>query len=177
MCTLVQHLLAARTYPAAVLVASVPGRYPLGPMLRTTVRRPTKTLESIRRHDLLPLVDTPRAAQRTLFSPTTPDDTIRRVQRRLTTAAPHVIRELMLTPPARPRLATPVLLLAATGDRVFVPAKQRHRARAIGADYVEIVGSGHDIPLDHQWRPAVDTASAWLAARLSDASLTPALRK
>lgn len=40
---LVEHLLAADTYPAAILVASVHGRYPLGTVVRTTVSRPVAT--------------------------------------------------------------------------------------------------------------------------------------
>lgn len=109
------------------------------------------------------LVDTPRAARHVLFSPATPHHIVQQAQRRLTAAAPHLIRELVLTPPARPRTTTPTLVLAATGDPVFTLGRQRRRARAIGADCIEIGDSGHDIPLDHRWQHAVDTTATWLA--------------
>jgi pimeloyl-ACP methyl ester carboxylesterase len=163
---LVEHLLAAGTYPAAVLVAGVPGRYPLGTVVRTSLSRPITTLEVALRHDLLPLVATTRAAQRVLFSPDTPADVVREVQPRLTRAAPQVVRELLLSPPARPRSTTPTLVMAGACDPVFTPARQRRRARTIGAEYVTIDGSGHDVPLDHRWRHAADCAGAWLADRV-----------
>ena len=163
---LVEHLIATADYPAAVLVAGVPGRYPISTIFRSTIRRPVRTFRAAIRHDLLPLVGTPRAAQRVLFSPETPGDVVRQMQPKLTGAAPHIVRELVMTPPAMPRPVTPTLVMAAGRDAVFHPARQRHRARVIDADYLEIDGSGHDIPLDHQWRHAADSAIAWLAAQV-----------
>ena len=160
---LVEHLLATGAYPAAVLVAGVPGRYPLSTVVRTSLSRPITTLEVALRHDLLPLVGTTRAAHRVLFGPDTPTEVVGRAQPRLTRAAPHIVRELLLAPPVRPGSATPALVMAGARDRVFTPARQRSRARRIGADYVEIDGSGHDIPLDHRWQHAADRAAAWLA--------------
>lgn len=162
---LVEHLLAAGTYPAAVLVAGVPGRYPVGTIIRTATRRPVKTLQATLRRDLAALVDTPRAARRLLFSPNTPHHTVQQAQRSLTTATPRLIRELISTPPARPTRMTPTLILAPTGDAVFSPRKQRRRARAIGADYLEIADSGHDIPLDHRWQHAADATTTWLTSQ------------
>jgi pimeloyl-ACP methyl ester carboxylesterase len=164
---LVEHLLAAGTYPAAVLVASVPGRYPLGTIVESAVTRPVKTLEAALRHDLFTLVCTARGARRVLFSPDTPADIVRQTQRRLTRASPRIVRELLLTAPARPRPTTPVLVLAGARDPVFTPTRQRRRARTIGADYVEIDGSGHDVPLDHRWRQAADSTAAWLDDQVS----------
>jgi len=162
--TFVQHLVAANTYPAAVLVASVPGRYPLNTLLRTTAARPGKTLQSVIRDDLLPLVNTVDGARRFLFSPATPEETVRRTQARLTSTAPRIIRELLFTPCPRPRLSTPTLVLAATQDAAFPPRAQRRWARTIEANYLEITGSGHDVPLDHGWQRAADAAIRWLDA-------------
>lgn len=78
---LVEHLLAAGGYPAAVLVAGVPGRYPLRTIVRTAARRPVRTIKASLRRDLAMLVDTPRAAQHVLFSPATPHHIVQQAQR------------------------------------------------------------------------------------------------
>lgn len=160
---LVEHLLSADTYPAAVLVASVPGRYPVSTLLRTAVTRPGATLQTVVRRDLLPLVATTDGARQFLFGPTADNESVRQVQARLISAAPHVIRELALTRPARPRPGTPILVLAATHDATFRPAAQRRRARSIGANYREVEGSGHDIPLDHAGKDAAAVVVNWLS--------------
>jgi pimeloyl-ACP methyl ester carboxylesterase len=160
--SLVEHLLAADDYPAAVLVSGVPGRYPIGTVLRTSISRPASTMATIRQRDLHPLVATADGARRFLFSPGTQEETVRRIQPRLTAAAPHVIRELIRHPPTKPRTGTPILVLAATRDAAFRPRTQRRHARDIGADYLEILGSGHDIPLDHAWDVAAEVVIDWL---------------
>jgi len=160
--SLVEHLLATDSFPAAVLVSGVPGRYPVSTVLRTSISRPATTMATTRQRDLHPLVATADGARRFLFSPGTPGEIVRRVQPRLTAASPRVIRELIRSPPARPRTGTPTLVLAATHDAAFRPRAQRRHARHIGADYLEILGSGHDIPLDHAWDIAVEEVIAWL---------------
>lgn len=161
--TLVERLLVTDRYPAAVLVAGVPGRYPVRTVLRTAITRPFATWASIRRADLLPLVASPAGARDFLFGPDVSEETVRRVQPRLGPAAPHVIRQLVLTRAPVPRAGTPTLVLAATHDAAFRPRAQRRRARAIDACYLEADRSGHDVPLDHGWGDAVDRVIDWLA--------------
>ena len=162
--TLIEHLLVGGDYPAAVLVAGVPGRYPISTIVRTALARPRATARTVRRNDLYPLVDTVIGARRFLFGPGASDDTVRRTQARLTSASPQLIRQLVLTRPPKPPPTTPTLVLVATHDAAFPPSTQRRRAHVIGADYREIKGSGHDVPLDDGWRDAADAAIQWLAA-------------
>jgi len=162
--SLVEHLLATNTYPGAVLVAGVPGRYPLSAVLRTMMAQPGQALHSMLCRDLRHLVGTDARARRFLFGPTTADETVRHTRARLTSAAPHVIRDLLLAPSPRPRSSTPILVLAGTRDAAFSPRAQLRHATAVNADYREIVGSGHDVPLDHGWKHAVDLTAQWLAA-------------
>lgn len=160
--TLVEHLASTGSHPAAVLVAGVPGRYPIRTVLRTAVRQPVATLSSVLHRDLAPLVGSPEAARRFLFSSATPDDIVLRTQQRLTSASPRIVRELASRRAARPTPATPTMVLAADGDAAFPSRIQRRRAKILGAEFREIAGSGHDIPLDHRWRDGADIVAAWV---------------
>jgi pimeloyl-ACP methyl ester carboxylesterase len=162
---LVERLLATDIYPAAVLVAGVPGRYPVRTVIRTAMASPGATARTLRRGDLHPLVDTVAGARQFLFGPGAAAETVRRTHARLASAAPHLIHELMVTRSPHPLPTTPTLVLAASHDAAFRPASQRRRAMVINADYIEIKDSGHDIQLDSAWREAADAVIQWLVTQ------------
>lgn len=165
---LVQHLLAAATYPAAIVVASVPGRYPPSVIAREAARAPFAAAASALRRDLRAYVATTADARRTLFTHATPDDIVHRTWQRLTGASPRLVREMLITKPPPPAGATPTLVLAGGRDPLFGARMQDRLARRIGAELTEIAGCGHDIPLDTQWRDAARISVDWLEQTLTD---------
>lgn len=165
---LVLHLLAEATYPAAVLVASVPGRYPPSVIAREAARAPIAAAASVLRRNLHPYIQTPARTRRTLFTETTPDDIVRRTHERLTGASPRLVREMLLTTPSPPVDGTPTFVLAGSRDPFFGGRNQTRLAQRIGAGFVEIEDCGHDVPLDTPWKDAARTAVDWLERTLTD---------
>lgn len=159
---LVQRLIATRRFPAAVLLASIPGRYPPSVIARNTMRHPLAMARSSIRGDLKPLVETPELARSTLFTEATPAETVARSHARLTGAWPGLFREMVRTAPPRPLPGTPTLVLAPSHDRNFTVAMQRRLSARLGADFAELEGSGHDAPLDTCWRETARLTLDWL---------------
>jgi pimeloyl-ACP methyl ester carboxylesterase len=157
-----QHLMADLHFPAAVLLAPVPGRYPPSTVFRSSVRQPAATAESLLRRDLYAYVRTPARTRRSLFTPETPERSVEDAHRRLVGASPHLILDMLVSKPRAVDRATPVLVLAGGEDVLFRPRAIRRFANRIGADTVTIDGSGHDISLDRYWEGAAQTTLRWL---------------
>ena len=164
---LIQHLLHERTYPAAVLLAPVPGRYPPRALADFSRRHPLTTLRASVRRDLAGLVASPRLAREALFTEATPEDVVVCCQSRLTGADPRLFREMVRAHPPAPKPGTPTLVLAPTGDRSFTPAMQRRHATELRAEFLEIENSGHNLPLEPAWRSAAEAVLDWLIARFT----------
>jgi pimeloyl-ACP methyl ester carboxylesterase len=160
---LIQHLVAEQTFPAAVLLAPIPGRYPVGVMVRFGRRHPFVLCKANLRRDLIHLVGTPALTREALFTPATPEETVKACHERLIGASPTLFRDMTLTAPPTPLGDTPTLVLAPDEDRFFTPQMQRRLAARIGADYREISGCGHDMPLDRPWRHAAQMLLDWLS--------------
>jgi pimeloyl-ACP methyl ester carboxylesterase len=162
-----QHLLADRDFPAAVLLAPVPGRYPLSTLFRGAVRQPAATVESLLRRDLYAYVRTPARTRRCLFTPDTPQRSVYGAHCRLGGASPQLILDMLMSKPHRPSGRTPVLVLAAGADKLFTPRALGPFANRIGADIVTVDASGHDISIDRHWQAAAHTTMTWLASQRS----------
>jgi pimeloyl-ACP methyl ester carboxylesterase len=160
---LIQHLVAEQTFPAAVLLAPIPGRYPVGAMVRFGRRHPLVMFKANLRRDLIHLVGTPALTRETLFTPDTPEETVQACHERLIGASPALFRDMTLTAPPSPLGDTPTLVVAPGEDRFFTPQMQRRLAKRMGADFREISGCGHDVPLDRPWRQAAQTLVQWLS--------------
>jgi pimeloyl-ACP methyl ester carboxylesterase len=160
---LIQHLLADRRLPAAVLLAPVPGRYPAGIILRNSLRHPWAVTQSTVRNDLAALVATPELVREFLFTPHTRADVVARCQARLTGAWPGLFREMVATAPPAPLAGTPTLLLAPEQDSSFTVDMQRRLAEKLGAEFRTIRSAGHNLPLDSPWRVAAQAALDFLA--------------
>lgn len=159
---LVQHLAARAAYPAAVMVAPVPGRYPARILLRSAVRHPLATLRSVAAGDLAPVVATPSLVRENLFTAATEEETVRDCHARVSGAGAGLFRDMLRAAPPRPLPGTPILLVAGAEDPNFTAALERRHAERIGALYGEIAASGHDVPLDQPWRVAAQIVLAWL---------------
>ncbi len=165
---IVQHLLAASAYPAAVLVAPIPtGGAFQASMLRRLAASPVDVLrlvlEVLVSRDAGAMVGTPARARYALFSADLRDEEVRRHCERLQGDSLAVHWEVMRPAPLPPRGATPLLLLAAGRDALFPVAAQAASARALGADFEVVPGSGHDIMLDVAWREGARLVLDWLA--------------
>jgi pimeloyl-ACP methyl ester carboxylesterase len=159
---LIQHLMAERTYPAAVLVASVPGRYPPQVMLRYGLRHPLIMAQANLRRDLLALVKTASLVRETLFTEQTSEDVVVNCHSRISGAAPALFREMVRTVPDSPKPGTPTFVIAPSEDPSFTVKLQRRLADRLRADFVEVEDCGHDVPLDRPWHAAAELVLDWL---------------
>jgi pimeloyl-ACP methyl ester carboxylesterase len=160
---LIQHLLADRRMPAAVLLAPIPGRYPARIIMRNSLRHPRAMTKATIRNDLSALVATPKLVRETLFTPETPADIVERCHERLTGAWPGLFREMVATAPPGRLPGTPTLLLAPEQDSSFTVGMQRKLAEKLGAEFSTIRGAGHNLPLDTPWRVAAQATLDFLA--------------
>jgi pimeloyl-ACP methyl ester carboxylesterase len=174
---LIQHLLADRRLPAAVLVAPIPGRYPAGIILRNSLRHPWAMTKSTVRNDLADLVATPELVREALFTPHTPADVVARCQARLTGAWPGLFREMVAKAPPEPLAGTPTLLLAPEQDSSFTVDMQRKLAEKLDAEFRTIRRAGHNLPLDSPWRVAAQATLDFLARHApAEPAAVPATR-
>jgi pimeloyl-ACP methyl ester carboxylesterase len=159
---LIQHLLAERTFPAAVLIASAPHRYPSTIVVRTTLRHPWLMMRSLAARDLTCLVQTPALAREVLFGPHAADQDIVAVQPRMQGAPLHAFWDMRVRVPRRPLGGTPVAVVAGAHDKNFTVAVERRLAQRLGGELIIAEHSGHDIPLDVEWRQIADRVQKWL---------------
>ena len=165
---IIQHLLAERRLPAAVLLAPIPGRYPAEVIVRNALRHPIVMARANVQRDLRPLVSSPERVRELLFTEQTPESVIDRCQARLTGAWPGLFREMVATAPPPPLPGTPTLVMAPTHDRSFTVERQRALATTLGAEFEEVAGCGHDVPLDGPWRDVSRRILAWLETNKGD---------
>lgn len=166
---LIQHLMAEQTFPAVVLIASIPGRYPARVLMRNGARHPLLFAKSTIQNDLRAMVSTPRVVRELLFSESTPEEIVSSCQAQLTGAWPGLFRQMVASKPPPPLPGTPTLVLAPSADPSFTVAMQRRLAATHDAELKVIDGSGHDLPLDLGWRQAAQATLRWLEPKLSPA--------
>ena len=159
---IIQHLVTERVFPAAVLIAPIPGRYPPHVIARFALRHPLVMARANLSRDLKALVATPELVRETLFGPETPEETIRACHERLTGASPVLFREMVQRPPGGPRPGTPTAIVAPAADASFMPAMQRALARKLGAEVFEIERAGHDVLLEPTATKVIDLIVSWL---------------
>jgi pimeloyl-ACP methyl ester carboxylesterase len=163
---IIQHLLGGRGFPAAVLFAPIPGRYPSRIIGRNALRHPLVVASASLQNDLKPLVGTPKRVREILFTKDTPEDVVARCHAKLTGAWPGLFRQMVASEPPEPVAGTPTLLLAPENDSSFTVGMQRQLASKLGAELREIAGSGHDLPLDTPWQQAARLTLDWLAVHV-----------
>ncbi len=158
---LIQHLLVNHTFPAAVLLASVPPRYPQSVVWRNLMRHPWVMLRGYFKRDLITFTES-TALVRDFFTPETPEAVVASCRQRMTGASLGLFLEMAHRKPAKPKADTPTLVIAPTQDRNFTIRIQQHLAQRLGAEFSFLEGSGHDIPLDIKWRSAAQTTINWI---------------
>ena len=168
---LIQHLLAERDFPAAVLLASVPvtGNSGRGWWLgwRRTARYTARFARAVASRDMAPFIVAADAQADLFFAPTTPRHVVERHTARLQGESVSLFtRDLMRKVPLRRAIGTPALVVAGDADRGIRLADQQATAAALGAEFVRLEGWAHVIPLDERWETAADLVEGWLARTL-----------
>ncbi len=147
------------------LLASIPSRGFLLPMLRQAERSPALAFRVFSRLSPYEMVRTPQLARRFFFSPSIAPAQLRAYHAQMQPESMRIVLDitvLHLPRPARLRSSPPVLVLAAGNDALFTVDEQRLTARAYNAKFVVIDNMAHDVMLEDNWRDAADALLDWL---------------
>jgi hypothetical protein len=85
---------------------------------------------------------------------------------------------MVQTRPGMPKPGTRTAVIAPDGDASFTQEMQARLADRLSAEYFEVQGSGHDVPLDATAPATVGLVLAWLrrSGQTTDPHLTTANR-
>jgi len=88
------------------------------------------------------------------------------VARRFVEDSGFAARQLALgsIEPLKP-IRCPVLVLSATDDRLIPVAVQRRIVERYGADHIPVLGRGHMLPIEANWRGPINRALDWIDQR------------
>lgn len=163
---LLQHLLARRQLPGAVLLCAIPHTGVLRFLVQWMWQHPGATLRTVLTLNTRHLVGTPALTREAFFRPTTPEAQVATWTDLLGPESLRAALECALRLPQRRSGPTPLLVIAAEHDVLFTLAEQRALAAAHGAELTIIPGAAHDLMLDPAWSLAADqiehTAAAWM---------------
>ncbi len=160
-----QKFLERHAAPGVALLASVPVRGFLLPMLRQSERYPVMALRVILRLNSYEMIRTPSLAQRAFFSPSIPRAQIHTYHAQMQPESLRVVWDVSLLDLPRPQRIThrpPMLVLAAGNDALFTVDEQRATARAYNAKLVVIDNMAHDVMLENNWQDAAVALLDWL---------------
>lgn len=146
----------------AVLLASAPPRGSWGTLSRALRHHPGVMLKTLLRGKLGPDFSAPELARSWFFSPDLPEELVVRYASRLQQESDRALIDCLFRSPALPRLAIPMLVLAAELDFVFSARATVATARAYRAEWQLIPNLAHDVMLDAQWHTAADAVRRWL---------------
>lgn len=159
---IVQKYLESHAAPAAVLLASVPAKGLLPATLRFARRHPLAFLKANLTLSMFPVVATPALAREAFFSAAMPPEQVRAFFERLQDESYRAYLDLLLLNLPHPeRVATPLLVLGATGDTLISVAEVEATARAYGTQ-AEFFDMAHDMMLEEGWQAVADRILAWL---------------
>jgi pimeloyl-ACP methyl ester carboxylesterase len=119
-------------------------------------------VRSMAARDLTCLAETPALAREVFFGPQTPEATIVNAQPRLKGAPLRAFIDMGFRVAPRPLAGTPTLVLAGAHDRNFTLTVERRLAQRLAGELMVAENSGHDIPLDVEWRGTAERVLGWL---------------
>jgi non-heme chloroperoxidase len=161
---LVAQALAATLRPVAAVAVT-----PAAPRGIWALRSAGLVLATLRYAPALvrsrPLMPSRRVMSRLAFGGL-PTDERDAVYRRLVPESARQARDIALRgfPVDASAVRCPMLVVAATADRITPPAVARCVARRYGATLYEYPGFGHMVPLEPRWQEVAVDVAAWLAA-------------
>lgn len=162
---IVQKYLESHDAPAAVLMCSSPPQGYLRSGLRWLRRHPWHFAKLTISGESLPYVSAPELARERFFSPSTPEELVRRYAARLQEESARVGVDGVLKLPKPDRVAAPLLVLGALEDGAVTPDEVRATARAYRTEPVFFPGMGHNLMLEPGWASVAQRIDDWLAAR------------
>jgi len=162
----VQKYLETDAAPAAVLLASVPPAGALATTLRIARRHPVAFAKANMLLSLYPLVSTPQLAREAFFSPSMPQEELRRYFAQIQDEAYRAFLDMLALNLPRPkRVNTPVLVIGAANDTVFHSGEVQATATAYKTQAVMFPNMAHDLMLEAGWQTVADWIIAWLSEK------------
>ena len=166
----VQKYLERHDPPGAVLVAPAPRRGMRSAALRWSLRQPWPFLNCLLTLDPYALFSTPERCHRLFFSPDMDAEVVRRYWARLGPESFRSwLRMLGRAPDAGRIRGTPMLILAAAGDRLIPAGALRDTAEDYGAEITFLPNTAHDIMLEERWPVAAEAMHEWITRTLDPA--------
>ena len=162
----VQKYLETYKPPAAVLLASIPPSGSLYFLLRATLRYPLAMLKATVTMRAYPVIQTPEMARHWFFSPDLPDEQVRRYHARAQDESFRMIFDTaLLALPHTKKIrqsGTPLLVLGAENDKIFLQGEVRATARAYAVKAEFFPNMAHDMMLEKDWQAVADRIISWL---------------
>lgn len=166
----VQKLLERAAAPAAVLMASMPPSGVWRVALDILRHRPVAFARMNLRMSLMPVVETPELVRRAFFSDAMPDAQVADYAACMQDESYRAFLGMLALELPRPkRVSTPMLVIGAGQDTIFLPAQVAETARAYGTEPVMFPDMAHDMMLEPGWEAVADHIMAWLEAREASA--------
>ena len=113
---------------------------------------------------LYPVVSTPRLTRERFFSPSMPEETVRKHFARIQDESYRGFLDMLKPHMRRPKqVTTPMLVLGAANDTLFSRREVAATARAYNTEAVIFPDLAHDMMLDANWQAVAERMRGWLA--------------
>lgn len=160
---IVQKYLEKHPAPAAVLLASLPVCGLFGSAIRMFMHHPMLFLKANLTMDLHPFVSTAELAREAFFSDDIDAESLNRYFSQMQDESYFAFLDMVLLNLPHPeKINTPLLVLGAANDRVFLPKEVESTARAYNAQLKIMDNMAHNMMLEHGWQSVADFILEWL---------------
>lgn len=162
----VQKYLERNTAPAGVLLAPIPAVRPIVVLFRTMLKHPLAVLKMNLTLSLYPIIETPELSKEAFFSASLPDDQALHYHQRLQDDAYlGMFDYFLLNLPQPAKVKTPLLVLGAANDTLFMRREIEATARVHHTQAVIFPDTAHDMMLEASWQSTADRIISWLSER------------
>ena len=163
---IVQKALEKRSLPAGILLAPVPKSGVLGTTLRIARRHPIAFLTANLKWSLYPIIGSPALTRDAFFSKDMPEADQNRYFENMQDESYLGFLDMLVATFSDPdAVNTPMLVLGAEADRVFITGEVHDTAKRYGTVAVMFESMAHDMMLEDGWRAVADRILEWIADR------------
>lgn len=155
-----QRYLQTHPLPAAVLLCALPNTGVIPFYLRYFRAHPLRYLAASLTLNMRRLINTPALVNRYLITEDaacTPAQLLDRIEPESLRAAVDV-----LLPIRKLQTQTPLLVVAAERDGIFMVAEEKRMAARYQADFLFVPGQGHNLMMERGWQQTAANIWAWL---------------